>query len=79
MLDLCVFSPNSVADVVSIIGRAWRKDFRPHPRMRFFKARRILLDSQPPRAVQADGDVIGVTPIEIDVAPGAATFLLPRP
>ena len=78
MLDLCVFSPNNLADVVSIVRRAWRKDFRPHRRMHFMKARRIRLDSQPPRVVQADGDEIGVTPIEIQVVPGAATFLVPR-
>jgi diacylglycerol kinase (ATP) len=77
-LDLCVFSPTSATDVVGIAWRILRKDFRPHPRMRFLKGKRICLASDPPRSFQADGDIIGMTPVEIDVAPLAATFLVPR-
>jgi diacylglycerol kinase family enzyme len=77
-LDLCVFSPSSALDVFGIIWRVMRKDFRPHPGMRFWKGKRIRLVSVPPRAVQADGELVGVTPVEIDVAPGAASLLIPR-
>ena len=77
-LDLCVFSPSSAQDVFGIIWRVMRKDFRPHPRMRFWKGKRIRLASDPPRAVQADGELVGVTPVEIEVAPGAAALLIPR-
>ena len=79
-LDLCVFSPKSAMDVFRIAWRVWRKDFRPppHPRMRYLKGRRIRLVSEPPREVQADGTIIGWSPIDIDIAPLAATFLLPR-
>jgi diacylglycerol kinase family enzyme len=30
-------------------------------------------------SVQADGDIVGKTPIEIRVAPMAADFLIPNP
>jgi diacylglycerol kinase family enzyme len=78
LLDLCVFSPTSATDVVGIAWRILRKDFRPHPRMCFSKGKRICLASEPRRSFQADGDIVGMTPVEIDVAPLAATFLVPR-
>jgi diacylglycerol kinase family enzyme len=77
-LDLCVFSPKSAANVFGIAWRVWRKDFRPHPAMRYLKGTRITLLSEPPREVQADGTLIGWTPATFCVAPLAATFLVPR-
>jgi len=77
-LDLCVFSPSSAIDLFVIVWRVFRKDFRPHARMCFFKAKRIRIDSNPRRSVQADGELVGTTPVEIEVAPLAATFLVPQ-
>ena len=46
--------------------------------MRFLRGKRIKLSSEPQTAVQADGDLAGMTPVEIVVVPGAAAFLIPR-
>jgi diacylglycerol kinase family enzyme len=46
--------------------------------MVFMRGRRFLLATNPPVSVQADGDIVGRTPIEIVVVPGAARFLVPR-
>ncbi len=78
MLDLCVLSPRTTRDVLGIAWRVVRKDFRPHPCMRFLKGKRFCLASEPPQAVQADGELVAVTPVVIEVAPLAATFLVPR-
>lgn len=77
-LDLCLFVPERRVEVVSLIWRLLRRDFRPHPRMRFARGRRFVLRSDPPVSVQADGDIVGRTPMEIVVDPGAALFLVPR-
>jgi len=78
-LDLCLFMPERARDVWSILWRLLRKDFSPNPRMTFARGRKFRVSSTPPVAVQADGDIIGTTPIEISVAPNAAVFLKPRP
>ena len=78
MLDLCVFSPTSAMDVLNIVWRVWRRNFRPHPHMRFVKGKRISLVSTPSSVVEADGELLGQTPVEIEVVPLAATFLVPR-
>lgn len=77
-LDLCLFVPERRVEVFSLVWRLLRRDFRPHPRMRFVRGRRFVLRSDPPVSVQADGDIVGRTPMEIVVDPGAALFLVPR-
>ena len=77
-LDLCVFMPVRTRDVFGLIGRLLRKDFRPHPRMTFARGRKFVISTDPPVSIQADGDIVGRTPIEISVAPRAAVFLRPR-
>jgi YegS/Rv2252/BmrU family lipid kinase len=39
--------------------------------------RKVVIRSLTPQAVQADGDIIGHTPVEIDVLPAAVTVLVP--
>jgi diacylglycerol kinase family enzyme len=75
-LDLCVFSPRSVGDLFAITWRVWRRDFRPDRRMRFVRGRTIRLASVPVQRVEADGELVGETPVVVTVEPGAATFLV---
>jgi diacylglycerol kinase (ATP) len=77
-LDLCVFMPERTRELFGLIFRLLRRDFRPHPRMTFARGRVFRISSDPPVSVQADGDIVGRTPIEISVAPRAAVFLRPR-
>lgn len=76
-LDLCLFAPHTIADLFVVSWRLLRKDFRPDPRMVFAHGARIRLTSVPPRPVQADGELVGATPLEAAVEPAAVTFLVP--
>jgi diacylglycerol kinase family enzyme len=78
LLDLCILSPSSRVQLMDIAQRVLRGNFEPHAAMKFIKARQIKLVTDPPRQVQADGDLIGSTPIEATVLPGAALFLVPE-
>lgn len=77
-LDLCLFMPESAGDVITLVWRMLWKNFRPHPRMHFMRGKHFVLSADPPVAVQADGDIVGRTPIEIGIVPAAATFLVPK-
>ena len=77
-LDLCLFMPERLRDVFVLMWRLLRKDFRPHPLMTFARGKVFRILADPPILVQADGDIVGRTPIEISVAPAAARFLKPR-
>ena len=78
MLDLCVFSPRGLRDSVRITWRLLRKDFRTDPCMLYTAGRRIRIETDPPRPVQADGDLVGMTPFDVVVEPLAARVLVPR-
>jgi YegS/Rv2252/BmrU family lipid kinase len=77
-LDLCVFTARNLGDAAAVMGRLVAGDFRADPRMTFERGRRIALDAVPERPVQADGEMIGKTPLVAEVAPGAAPLLVPR-
>ena len=58
--------------------RLVRRDFRSDPCMLYVPGTTFRVETTPPRAAQADGEMIGETPFEATVEPRAATLLLPR-
>lgn len=77
-LDLCVFGPRTTLDAMRITWRLHRRDFRDDPCALWRRGRRIRIETDPPRLAQADGELIGETPVEVTVEPLAATLLVPR-
>jgi diacylglycerol kinase family enzyme len=79
VLDACVYSPRSLRDALRIMWRLLRRDFTSDECILYRSGRHIRLDTDPPHEVQADGELVGETPIEVEVVPLAALFLVPRP
>jgi YegS/Rv2252/BmrU family lipid kinase len=77
LLDLCVFAPRTLPEAVRVLWRLARKDFRDDPCVVYRAGRRFRIATTPPRAAQADGELLGRTPLEIRVEPRAARLLLP--
>jgi diacylglycerol kinase (ATP) len=78
LLDLCVFSPKGLRDSIRVTWRLLRKDFRTDPCMLYTAGRRLRIETDPRRPVQADGDLVGMTPFDVVVEPLAAHVLIPR-
>jgi len=76
-LDLCIYLPQHPREVFAVVWKLLRRDFRPDPLMQFVRGRTFRLESESPVPVQADGDIVGETPIVITVAPKAVEFLVP--
>jgi diacylglycerol kinase family enzyme len=77
MLDCCIFSPSNLFDAVRIMWRVTRRDFRPDSALLYRKGRRFRLETVPVLPLQADGELLGVTPVDITVEPLAAHLLVP--
>ncbi|HEY0778660.1 MAG TPA: diacylglycerol kinase family protein [Gemmatirosa sp.] len=77
-LDVCIFQPTSFASSAGAFLRLVRKDFRPHAALVYRAGRTIAIETDPPRPVQADGELLGRTPFIVEVRPLAATLLVPR-
>jgi diacylglycerol kinase (ATP) len=77
VLDVCVFSPRSLFDGIAVMLRMIRRDFSDHPAMRYRRGSRIRIETTPPCEAQADGELIGLTPLDIVVEPLSVRLLVP--
>lgn len=77
-LNLTVLSPRNTQDAARVLWKMVVKDFRDDPCMEFRSATRVRIESEPPSLVQADGELVGNTPVEVEVRPMAATLLRRR-
>lgn len=77
-LDVFVLGMKTIRDYPSIIFNAVAG--RPFDFLwRFIKVeKRATIRSNVPLQVQADGDIVGTTPVDIEVVPGAVTVLVPE-
>ena len=78
VLDCCIFSPRHLRDAVRIMWRVTRRDFRPDPSILYRKGTRFRLETEPVLSLQADGELLGLTPVDVTVEPLAAHLLIPR-
>lgn len=76
-LDCCIFSPTNLRDAMRIMWRVTRQDFRPDPAILYRKGTHFHLTTDPALPLQADGELIGETPMDITVEPLAADLLVP--
>lgn len=77
-LDVCVYSPRSLLDAARILWRMLRGGVSRDRCVRTISGRHIRIETHPPRRMQADGEVLGLTPVEIHVVPNAVRLLVPR-
>ncbi len=78
-LDVCVFERapgDRIGFVTQIMAMFARRHLRD-PRVRYYRARRIVIASQPPIQGQLDGDMFRATPLTIDVMPRALQVFVP--
>lgn len=78
LLNACVFSPGGLRDAIRITWRLMRRDFRPDPCLYYESGTSFRIETDPPRHAQADGELVGNTPLEVVVEPLAGRILLPR-
>lgn len=81
-LDLCILSlknfKESPVDYVEILLNYVTRNLKSTDKMQTLKAKEILIDSSPKLRVQADGDVISETPMEIKILPKRLKVLVPN-
>jgi YegS/Rv2252/BmrU family lipid kinase len=77
LLDACVFSPEGLRDSIRILWRMMRKDFSPDPCMFYKSGRDFRIETLPQIEAQADGELLGETPVSVSVDPLAGCLLIP--
>ena len=77
LLHACIYSPGNFVDAVRIFTRMLRGTAHLDPQVTVVGGRDFLLETTPARGAQADGELIGPTPIKITVRPNAGRILIP--
>jgi len=77
-LDVCIFDPPEFGDAVRIARRLVLRKFEPDPAITYRSGRDILIETESPLPVQADGDLVGESPLRARVDPLAALVLVPN-
>lgn len=78
LLDIAVFAPRHLPDMAGILWRMATRRFAGDDRMFFLQARKVRIETDPPVAIQVDGQVRGETPLEVEIDPLAGRILVPR-
>lgn len=76
-LDVLVFTATNPAAVARTLSEFATGRLAGSPDLVAIRTRAARLTSTPPVPVQFDGDVVGKTPFEVRVAPGAVSFVTP--
>lgn len=74
-LDLLVFTATAPVPVARTLVSLAARRLASSPYLLAIKAKRIELSSEPPMAVQLDGDVVGSTPIVVMIEPRALRII----
>lgn len=78
VLNACIFSPRTHRQALRIAWRMLRHGPSRDPALTYFAGRRFRIETSPTRPAQADGEMVGHTPVEIEVVPGAGRVLVPK-
>ncbi|MCL6471624.1 MAG: diacylglycerol kinase family lipid kinase [Firmicutes bacterium] len=76
-LDLCIFSKTQKASLYKYLAGAIGQFHLRFRDVSYLQVKKIEVKSAETIPVQADGDIIGVTPIEFEVAPGVLEVIVP--
>ena len=77
LLEVLIVAPRGVHDVPGMVWRAATRNFAGDQRLVHFQAKHVVVESDPPIAVQIDGDPAGTTPITATPYPGGVRILVP--
>lgn len=78
-LDVCLVLVPTAGESIRSGLRVMRHRRKPLPNVRWLRARRsVRIEANRTLPVQADGDLIGETPVEMTVIPGAVRVIVPR-
>lgn len=81
LLDLTIVAPTNITAAIAasyhLLQTALRGDAVERPDIGYLRAKRLKVSAQPPQKVVLDGEIIGMTPIEVECIPGGLTIVVP--
>jgi diacylglycerol kinase (ATP) len=77
-IDVCVLSARSLSDYLRVGWQVLIGHRRRSPNIRYYSAERsVVVDADRPLPVQGDGEILGETPVRVEVVPDAVAVVVP--
>lgn len=77
IFQLVIFGDLSIWDYLKNLGKL-KKGFKIiHPEVHYYSSKEVVLESEKPCGIEADGEYIGLLPATLSVLPKAISFLMP--
>ena len=77
-LDVCIVRARTVVDYLGLLWHVVRGSHKQSPNVRYEVASRsVVIEAKHPLPVQADGEILGKTPVRIEVVPLALKIVVP--
>ena len=78
-LDVCIVRAQTLLDYLSLGWHVVRGQHRQSSNVRYLHARRqIVIETGRPLPVQADGEIIGETPVQVQLVAAAVRVIVPE-
>lgn len=78
-LDVCIARARTLLDYLKLSWYVLKGQHRESPNVRYLAARQtIAIATRKPLPVQGDGEIIGETPINVEVVPNAVALIVPE-
>ncbi len=71
LLDVIVGGDFGKAETLAVLPRVFTGTHITHPKVKTYRAVKVSIESPVPLLVQADGEIIGQTPVTFELIPGA--------
>ena len=78
LLDLCIIGEASRGEFLRAFPRVFKGTHVFHPKVSMLRASRLRIESSPPLPVLSDGEIVGQTPFEVQILPGALWVMRPK-
>jgi YegS/Rv2252/BmrU family lipid kinase len=77
-IDVCVLSARSLSDYLRVAWQVLIGHRRRSPNIRYYSAERsVIVDADRPLPIQGDGEILGETPVKVQVIPDAVALVVP--
>jgi diacylglycerol kinase family enzyme len=78
LLDVLVVRKADLASLLSVASSIASGGEEAEP-VQHWQVREVTVEAEPPQTVQADGEVLGETPVTAKIIPSAVKVVVPRP
>jgi YegS/Rv2252/BmrU family lipid kinase len=77
--NVCIVGARLPSDYLKLAWSALRGKHRDNPNLKYLTVREsVTITTDPPLPVQADGEIIGTTPVTVRVVPGVVRVVVPK-